>query len=141
MSSGTNSSGSSSGRSTGTPRPRSSPVNYQSAEMTAKWLRTLEALKRKKLEASQDRSTWEEEEARASGRGKCEKSLIEFVRAGWHVLEPERKYIHSWHLDAVAEHLEAIAAGILNPPRLLLNIPPGSMKSLLVSVFFPAWIW
>lgn len=35
--------------------------------------------------------------------------------------------------------LEAVTAGKIT--RLLINIPPGMMKSLLVSVFWPAWEW
>ena len=42
-------------------------------------------------------------------------------------------------LTAYCDHLEAITAGRLN--RLLINVPPGMMKSLLVSVFWPAWEW
>lgn len=69
----------------------------------------------------------------------CKRSLSEFVRRAWHVLEPANPYIHGWHVDAVCEHLEAITRGDLN--RLLINIPPGTMKSTLVSVFWPAWEW
>jgi predicted phage terminase large subunit-like protein len=47
--------------------------------------------------------------------------------------------VHGWHIDAICAHLEAITAGGLN--RLLINVPPGMMKSLLVSVFWPAWEW
>lgn len=67
------------------------------------------------------------------------RSLSGFVRNAWHVLEPTTPYVHSWHIDAVCAHLEAVAAGQIT--RLLINIPPGTMKSLLVSVFFPAWLW
>jgi predicted phage terminase large subunit-like protein len=35
--------------------------------------------------------------------------------------------------------MEAVARGEIL--RLLMNVPPGTMKSLLVSVFFPAWVW
>ena len=69
----------------------------------------------------------------------CSRSLSEFVRMAWHVLEPGQKYIHGWHVDAICEHLEAITSEELN--RLLINIPPGTMKSTLTSVFWPAWEW
>ena len=72
-------------------------------------------------------------------RTRCEESLAAFVMEAWHVLEPEAKYIHSWHIDAVCDHLEAVTDGSIT--RLLMNIPPGTMKSLLVSVFWPAWEW
>lgn len=75
----------------------------------------------------------------AAERELCRRSLAAFVRRAWKVLEPGQPYIHGWHVDAVCEHLEAITTGELN--RLLINIPPGTMKSTLVSVFWPAWEW
>lgn len=61
------------------------------------------------------------------------------------MLEPGAPYVHGWHIDAMCAHLEALTAGTLTPdgnsPRLLLNVPPGMMKSLLVSVFHLAWEW
>lgn len=69
----------------------------------------------------------------------CSRSLSEFVRQAWHILEPGQPYIHGWHVDAICEHLEAITDGDIT--RLLINIPPGTMKSTLTSVFWPAWEW
>lgn len=65
--------------------------------------------------------------------------MAAFVRQAWHVIEPGTPYIHGWHIDAICEHLEAVTSGKLT--RLLINVPPGTMKSLLVSVFWPAWEW
>ena len=61
------------------------------------------------------------------------------MREAWCVLEPNARYVHSWHVDAICAHLEAVTAGRIT--RLLINVPPGSMKSLLVSVFWQAWEW
>ena len=47
--------------------------------------------------------------------------------------------MHGWVVDAVAEHLEAVARGEIT--RLCMNVPPGTMKSLMTEVFFPAWEW
>jgi hypothetical protein len=55
------------------------------------------------------------------------------------VLEPDAPLKWGWALDAVCEHLEAVARGEIN--RLLVNCPPGMMKSLVTGVFFPAWLW
>lgn len=80
----------------------------------------------------------------ASGRLKC-KTLAGFIREAWPLLEPVAVYVHNWHIDEICRHLEAItngtflAMGLEN--RLLINVPPGSMKSLIVSVFWPAWEW
>lgn len=66
-------------------------------------------------------------------------TLSGFVREAWHVLEPETAYSHSWHIDAICAHLEAVTRGEIT--RLLINVPPGTMKSLLVSVLWPCWEW
>jgi predicted phage terminase large subunit-like protein len=77
---------------------------------------------------------------------RCEMSLAEFVRLAWHIIEPGQPYVHGWHIDYVCAHLEAITDGVLNDDgtfynRLLVNVPPGTMKSLLIGVFWPAWEW
>jgi predicted phage terminase large subunit-like protein len=78
-------------------------------------------------------------------RADCEESLAEFIRQAWHVIEPGQPYVHGWHIDFICEHLEAITNGeeIDGQPynRLLINIPPGTMKSLIANVFWPAWEW
>src|SRR6266567_1403359 len=65
--------------------------------------------------------------------------LIAFVRYFWHVLEPETPFVDGWPLWAMCEHLEAVTFGEIR--RLLINVPPGFMKSMLVNVFWPAWEW
>src|ERR1051325_1923232 len=67
------------------------------------------------------------------------KSFADFVRLGWPVIEPAYPYIHNWHIEAIAAHLEAVTRGQIR--KLLINIPPGHAKSLLVSVLWPAWVW
>src|SRR5277367_980518 len=67
------------------------------------------------------------------------RSLREFVRQGWHVVEPATAFVPSWHIDAICDHLEAVTRGDIR--NLLINVPPRHMKSLLVSVFWPAWEW
>jgi len=71
-------------------------------------------------------------------REEC-KSLSYFVRRAWKSLEPTQRYSHGWHIDALAKHLEAVTAGQIT--RLLINIPPGTMKSMMVGVMWPAWEW
>ena len=78
---------------------------------------------------------------------RCEMSLAAFVRMAWHIIEPGQPYIHGWHIDFICSHLEAITDGVTFEEdgsfynRLLVNVPPGTMKSLLIGVFWPAWEW
>lgn len=70
---------------------------------------------------------------------RAERRLGEFIRQAWEVVEPAVPYEHNWHIDAICEYLEAATRGELR--RLLITIPPRHMKSLSVSVFWPAWVW
>ena len=69
----------------------------------------------------------------------CERSLTHFIRQAWPVLEPATPYCHGYHIDAICDHLAAVDRGEIR--NLLINIPPRCMKSLLVSVMWPAWRW
>jgi predicted phage terminase large subunit-like protein len=69
----------------------------------------------------------------------CKRSLAEFAKRAWRVLEPAAELKWGWALDAICLHLEAVTDGRIN--RLLMNVPPGSMKSLLTGVIWPAWEW
>lgn len=67
-------------------------------------------------------------------------SFAGFVKEAWEVLEPETTLVWNWHLDALCSHLEAISRGEMKP-RLIVNIPPGSSKSMIVTVMWQAWEW
>jgi predicted phage terminase large subunit-like protein len=66
-------------------------------------------------------------------------SLLSFVRDAWPILEPAQTFVENWHIGSLCHLLEDIAAG--REPRTIINVPPGTMKSLLVSVIFPCWLW
>lgn len=65
--------------------------------------------------------------------------LLSFVRYFWHILEPGTEFVDGWPLAAMCQHLESVTFGDIR--LLLINIPPGFMKSLLVDVMWPAWEW
>lgn len=69
----------------------------------------------------------------------CSRSLAQFTQRSWHVLEPSTPLKWGWALDAICEHLEAVTSGQIR--RLLMNVPPGTMKSLATGVLWPAWEW
>lgn len=66
-------------------------------------------------------------------------SLPYFVHRFWKYVEPTRPLVWGWHLDEICKVLALAKLGVIK--RLILNLPPGCMKSLLVSVFFHAWWW
>jgi hypothetical protein len=55
------------------------------------------------------------------------------------VVEPATPFVGGYHVDAIAEHLQAISDGQLQ--NLIINIPPRHTKSTFVGVLWPAWEW
>ena len=53
-------------------------------------------------------------------------------------LSPGTPYLPNWHIDAAAYQLERIRTGELT--RLIINMPPRSLKSIVTSVAFPAFL-
>ncbi len=64
--------------------------------------------------------------------------LAAFIRKSFGTVDPGAKYLHNWHIDLIAEYLEACSRREIK--RLIINIPPRSMKSICVSVAWPAWL-
>ncbi len=64
-------------------------------------------------------------------------SLTAFIPFAFKICDPASKYIHNWHIELIAEYLEAAFRGDIK--RLIVNIPPRSLKSISASVAFPAW--
>jgi predicted phage terminase large subunit-like protein len=70
---------------------------------------------------------------------RAELHLIDFVELLWPTIEPEQPFVRGWVQEAICEHLEAVTDGRIT--KLLCNVPPGSTKTALVNVFWPAWEW
>lgn len=66
-------------------------------------------------------------------------SFREFVEEAWAAIEPGTTFVPGWHIDAICEHLEAVSRRDIQ--RLLVNMPPRHMKSILISVMWPMWTW
>src|SRR5216683_2575112 len=67
------------------------------------------------------------------------RSFRKFIRWAWPIVEPATPLRENWHIDAIADHLQAVSEGQIQ--KLVINIPPGHLKSLEACVFWPAWIW
>jgi predicted phage terminase large subunit-like protein len=61
-----------------------------------------------------------------------------FVQKSFATLEPGRFYQHNWHIDHLCWQLSRVARGEIR--RLIINVPPRSMKSITASVAFTAWV-
>lgn len=94
--------------------------------------------------------------------------LLEYVRRFWHYAGEPGDFRENWHIEHDCRALEAIATGYVcadcgahastdvgwrrececgarawrrEHPTTVINQPPGTMKSLLVNVFWPTWVW
>lgn len=72
-------------------------------------------------------------------RARCQASLRYFMRQAWRHLEPKRELIWGWHIDAILEHVQAALLGEIE--ELVVNIPPRHIKSTLISIIAPTWLW
>lgn len=68
-----------------------------------------------------------------------ENDFIKFIKGAWHLIEPNTVFSSNWTTESIGSHLEATLDGTIR--NLLINIPPRFSKSLIVNVFFPAWVW
>lgn len=69
----------------------------------------------------------------------AEQDFLAFVKMMWPVLEPGVPFKEGWIIDLLCDVLMAITDGELT--RVCINVPPGSSKSSLLNVLWPAWEW
>ncbi len=61
-----------------------------------------------------------------------------FIEKSFATADPGAEYSANWHIDLIAEYLEAARRGEIT--RLIINMPPRSLKSQCISIAWPAWI-
>jgi predicted phage terminase large subunit-like protein len=68
----------------------------------------------------------------------CRKDFVSIVRKVFHVLNPSAIFHMNWHICAIAYYLEQVRLGKIR--RLIITVPPRSLKSIMCSVAFPAFV-
>lgn len=68
------------------------------------------------------------------------KSFEAFCKAAWEHYLPGRELKWNWHMSQMCHVLQLIADGEITG-WVIINVPPRSSKSSIVSVLFPAFIW
>ena len=64
--------------------------------------------------------------------------LVAFVERSFYQLNPQTEYLHNWHIEVIADALERCRVGKIR--RLIINVPPRSLKSHMASIAFPAYL-
>lgn len=74
----------------------------------------------------------------------CKKRFFYFLQTFWSVIIPEDP-VYNWHIEYLCDELQKLSVNIFaRLPKLydmIINVPPGSTKSTIVTVMWPAWLW
>jgi predicted phage terminase large subunit-like protein len=68
----------------------------------------------------------------------CRTDLVTFTGMCCHLLTPGKPFQSNWHIEAIAYALEQVRLGKIR--RLIINVQPRSLKSIMTSVAWPAYI-
>ena len=74
----------------------------------------------------------------------CRKSFFFFVKTFWDVIIKEAP-VFNWHIEYLCDELQKLSVSIVareqKPYDLIINIPPGTTKSTIVTIMWPVWLW
>lgn len=80
----------------------------------------------------------------AYNREMCRRQFFFFVKEFWDVIIKEEP-VYNWHIPFLCQELQTLSMSIVarkpKPYDLIINIPPGTTKSTIVTVMWPAWLW
>lgn len=63
---------------------------------------------------------------------------VAFTQQCFQTVDPAHEYLHNWHIECIIEYLQAMERGEIR--RLIINMPPRSLKSIACTVAWPAWL-
>jgi predicted phage terminase large subunit-like protein len=66
------------------------------------------------------------------------RDFMKFLHRSFLWLNPGATFLPNWHIRAIAYQLERVRRGEIT--RLIINLPPRNLKSITVSVAFPAFL-
>ncbi|HYD91925.1 MAG TPA: hypothetical protein VEA37_10620, partial [Flavobacterium sp.] len=74
----------------------------------------------------------------------CKRSLFYFVKEFWNVINTN-EYVHNWHIEYLCDEVQKVLTWVLNDEvkeyDLIVNIPPGTSKSTIITRMACAWLW
>lgn len=74
----------------------------------------------------------------------CRRDFYFFVQEFWSEIIPETP-VWNWHIKYLCEELQLVSQNVFERKEklhdLVINIPPGTTKSTIITIMFPAWVW
>lgn len=81
---------------------------------------------------------------RRQTRDNCSSSFYAFIQYFWDTIIKEPLKLN-WHIEYLASELQYLSKSIVErspkPYDLIINIPPGTTKSTIVTIMYPVWLW
>ncbi len=75
----------------------------------------------------------------------CRASFSDFAKCFWETVKGAGTLEWNWHMDVLCMEMQILAERVFkNETRVYdlgVNIPPGTSKSTIISILFPAWVW
>ena len=75
---------------------------------------------------------------------RCRRSFYHFIEEFWDCVATD-EFKSNWHIPFLCDELtqiaEHVAYGLPKDHDLIINIPPGTTKSICCSIMFPVWCW
>ena len=75
---------------------------------------------------------------------RCRRSFYYFMREFWDCISAETPR-WNWHIEYLTSQLQQlamhVAQGLSKEHDMIINIPPGSTKSITCTIMFPVWCW
>ena len=75
---------------------------------------------------------------------RAKRSFYYFLKEFWHVIIPE-KFVDNWHIKFLCDELQIVMQRVYDrqPSEydLVINVPPGTSKTTIVTIMLPAWAW
>jgi hypothetical protein len=72
------------------------------------------------------------------------RSFFEFLKFFWPEVS-QQEFIPNWHIEYLCNELQHIAERVAyGEPKeydLIINVPPGTTKTVICSIMFPVWCW
>ena len=72
------------------------------------------------------------------------RSLYNFLQYFWPVVS-NQQFVHNWHIEYLCSELEVVVRRVARRQHklhdLIINVPPGTTKTITCSIMLPAWCW
>lgn len=69
----------------------------------------------------------------------AKRSFRAFVKLFWTTTNPVDFFVDGWYIKAICDHLQAVYEGKIK--RLLVCMPPRHLKTTIISIMYPAWVF